>query len=1052
MTMNVQAIDPRSLGEVLALGPSALTRFEDVRGIQARDYFLGDTLAINSFNEKYSHPISEYFGPGGGFPLEGVTDTDSRKETPAEAMFRVAHSIGRYAVAPPADMTVPDGWSCQDWTTAVWFHMHWNRQMVYGGRPYFGAGTRSKKISLINCTTVGQQGDSIEAIFNMGLQVAKVESRGEGVGGDITDLRPKHMPTSNAARSTSGAVHWGEIMDWATDHVSQNGRRGALLISIEDHHPDAYGDFITVKSDLNQIKNANISIKFSDEFMKAYENGGDFRLWWADEERKIHYGYTGRNGEWISFGTPSARDYFAKVAKNAYDFAEPGVLFWDTAKAYSNSDAISRWAGHERWNVVGVNACFPAGTMVMTDQGHFPIESLVGRKVTIWDGKEWKTVDNFRKIAEGQDTFRITMAGGMTVDATANHEFILQDGSRKVLADIEPGDQLKWWNLMVDSYSNDKVDKNFRYKGYDVVSVEHAASDQDVYCCTVDGSHSFTLSNGLVVGNCSEQPMNHLGQCTLAHKNLATLPIVRGLTGTIMWEYTLAEARLRARFVHWLLDSIVEAQIQEKRYALPEQLESLIGLRRVGAGFSGGADFLALAGIAYDSEEGIEVMEALAKALCEGAYRNSVELGKALGAFPENNPGIADSLFMKHILAEGIIGHDEVKWLRNVCSLTIAPVGTGALMLQNYGSGIEGGFGPWHYRRSRASGEYIWYFKIDPFVKQNFLAITGIEWPYTEEQEQNPDMEGAIKSFLDYNVPEGLIRPIRYVDPFMKLRMMGAVQKWIDSAISVTFNLEGETCDYEDVEKIYYEGWKQKLKGVSVYVYNDSNREPIIQWVRPTTYNFAPKVSSESINMTLTTPGTKEEVVNTFLAKLTDGQRDRYARAKRPERLEAETVIRKGEGKKWYFTLSKQDGHLAEVFVNTSDTNEEHPIHQGVIDHLAALMVQDRDIPKAVLDTQVAKSHRDKERDYMLLCRMISIALRWEVPVSEVVQAIRTGLKSYNKELVVGTLLFHLVHLLEEYVVAPAGYRRTCTSCGGSNVESVAGCMTCLDCGGSKCG
>lgn len=840
-----------------AIAAGDLTVFESVRHVSALEYFAGDTFAIDAFHAKYAHPVSMYFGPWGAYPLPDVTADDTRRETPAEAMFRVHHALAQ--MEPTAAQAAA--------MTAIWFHMEWNRMMVPGGRPAYGVGTLpapdgQHKISLINCTTVGQLEDNLESIYKAGYQVGKVQSRGEGVGVEITPLRPKGMKTNNAAKSTSGATHWSEIFDWSTGAISQNGRRGALLISIEDHHPEAYSEFITVKSGMGKLLNANISIKLGAEFMAAYEADEEFQLWWADDEGRKHL-----------FDKVNAREYMRKISANACDFAEPGVLFWSTAQAYSNSDHL----GDPRWNIVGVNAC-------------------------------------------------------------------------------------------------------------------------------------------------SEQALPHLDSCTLAHTNWATLPRDR--------QAAILEARSRAKYVHHLVDNVVELQIRQDRSALPEQVACSVNLRRVGAGFTGVADWLIRMGVPYDSEEAIELVDALSRAHCEGAYRSSVALGKERGAFPANNPGIKDSLFMKHILAEGIIDEADVPFLRNVCCVTIAPVGTGSLKLQNYGSGIEPGFGSYRYRRTRASGEYKWYFIVDPFVKKNCLELTGDAWPFTEAQESDVACEQEIITWLDARVPQALVRPVKYIDPMLKVRLIAAVQRWIDSSISVTFNLVDSTP--EEIEQIYVECHRQKLKGCSVYVYNDKNREPIIQWTRPVTFNFAPKA--------VAAPAYRATEMN-------EVERARLAETKRPDRLHAEIVTRKSEGKKWYFSLSKhpETHKLAELFINTSDEKEGHTVAKSVLTSLEKLMAE-QGIPDEVLTTQKAKAKGD--RDYLKLSRLVSISLRWNIPVADIVTAIRAG----AGDLVVGSLLFHIVHLLEEHCVSPAGYSRSCGACGSEDLVFEAGCFTCANCASSKCG
>lgn len=148
-----------------------------------------------------------------------------------------------------------------------------------------------------------------------------------------------------------------------------------------------------------------------------------------------------------------------------------------------------------RMSRYGLNPCFAKGTMVLTRNGSFPIESLVGKTVDIYDGHEWRTIDNFRVTAENQPVFKLTLHSGIEVTATEYHKFILEDGSRVELKELKDGDRL--WAVIENLFA-------VTNKEYVVKSVEFSHVADKVYCCTVEGSHSFQLANGLVVGQCGE--------------------------------------------------------------------------------------------------------------------------------------------------------------------------------------------------------------------------------------------------------------------------------------------------------------------------------------------------------------------------------------------------------------------------------------------------------------------------------------------------------------------------------------------------------------------
>lgn len=206
-----------------------------------------------------------------------------------------------------------------------------------------------------------------------------------------------------------------------------------------------------------------------------------------------------------------------------------------------------------RMSRYGLNPCFAEGTMVLTRNGDFPIESLVGQTVDIFDGREWRTIDNFRVTAENQPVYKLTLHSGMEVTATEYHKFILEDGSRVELKDLKVGNRL--WGIFFKPIPESDYDYGFNQpspNNYTVKSVEFSHVADKVYCCTVEGSHSFTLADGLVVGQCGEilgssffcnlsevhlnrlDPHNHneqdeafraatLSVCALLHHNLSAL-------------------------------------------------------------------------------------------------------------------------------------------------------------------------------------------------------------------------------------------------------------------------------------------------------------------------------------------------------------------------------------------------------------------------------------------------------------------------------------------------------------------------------------------------
>jgi hypothetical protein len=175
-----------------------------------------------------------------------------------------------------------------------------------------------------NCYFFGIREDSIEAIFDWCKEAARTYRFGGGVGTDISILRPKGAPVNNSAIVSSGAVSFMELLSTTTGTIGQAGRRGALMITIRNDHPDVV-DFINVKRDLKKVNYANVSVKITDDFMRAVESDGDFMLHFKNDKVEMNRAVR-------------AREVWKELIKGAWESDEPGVLFWDTIKRESTTE------------------------------------------------------------------------------------------------------------------------------------------------------------------------------------------------------------------------------------------------------------------------------------------------------------------------------------------------------------------------------------------------------------------------------------------------------------------------------------------------------------------------------------------------------------------------------------------------------------------------------------------------------------------------------------------------------------------------------------------
>lgn len=178
----------------------------------------------------------------------------------------------------------------------------------------YALGNKYGKSTLKNCYVIGILEDSIKGIFDCAYQMAETYKAGGGVGVDLSPLRPKNTPVRNSARKSSGSINFMDFYSTITGMIGQQGRIGALLLSLDVSHPDIV-DFIKMKGgdDLNKVRFANVSVKITDEFMDAVKNKKPYNLQW---DGKTH-------------STVDAAELWDLIIKNAWKRAEPGLLFWD---------------------------------------------------------------------------------------------------------------------------------------------------------------------------------------------------------------------------------------------------------------------------------------------------------------------------------------------------------------------------------------------------------------------------------------------------------------------------------------------------------------------------------------------------------------------------------------------------------------------------------------------------------------------------------------------------------------------------------------------------
>ena len=270
------------------------------------EYFGGDELAARVWANKYA--LKDSFG-------------NIFEQTPADMHWRIAREVARIENHYPNPLTEQQVFELLD---------HF-RYIVPAGSPMTGIGNDHQVASLSNCFVIGLDGDadSYGAVMLMDEEQVQLMKRRGGVGHDLSQLRPKGTPVNNSALTSTGVVPFMERFSNSTREVAQDGRRGALMLSISVKHPDSEA-FIDAKMQEGKITGANVSVKLDDEFMQCAIDGKEYtQKFPIDSDAPI------------VTKKADAKKLWEKIVHNAWKSAEPGVLFWDTILRESIPDCYA---------------------------------------------------------------------------------------------------------------------------------------------------------------------------------------------------------------------------------------------------------------------------------------------------------------------------------------------------------------------------------------------------------------------------------------------------------------------------------------------------------------------------------------------------------------------------------------------------------------------------------------------------------------------------------------------------------------------------------------
>ena len=294
-----------------------VVKYEDAVAA-SKEYFQGDELAAQVWVSKYA--LKDSFG--------NIYET-----SPEDMHHRIANELARIESNYPNPLSKNEIFDLLD---------HF-RYVIPQGGPMTGIGNNMQVASLSNCFVIGHKNpaDSYGGIFRMDEEQVQLMKRRGGVGHDLSHIRPTGSPVLNSALTSTGIVPFMERYSNSTREVAQDGRRGALMLSLLIKHPDAES-FIDAKVDTGKVTGANVSIKIDDEFMRAALSGQSYRQEFPIGSKRP-----------ILTRDIDARKLWDKIIHNAWKSAEPGVLFWDTILRESVPDCYAE----DGFRTVSTNPC-----------------------------------------------------------------------------------------------------------------------------------------------------------------------------------------------------------------------------------------------------------------------------------------------------------------------------------------------------------------------------------------------------------------------------------------------------------------------------------------------------------------------------------------------------------------------------------------------------------------------------------------------------------------------------------------------------------------------
>jgi ribonucleoside-diphosphate reductase alpha chain len=539
-------------------------------------------------------------------------------------------------------------------------------------------------------------------------------------------------------------------------------------------------------------------------------------------------------------------------------------------------------------------------------------------------------------------------------------------------------------------YQN-KVYKTIKAKNLWNDIVEHAHSSAEpglLFWDTMKDFHNAEYCSPLVSTNpCAEQPLPDGGCCNLGAINLERYVDDKGNFMIESFKETISTA---TRF----LDNVIDYNMD--RHALEDQKKNAFNDRRIGLGILGLGDMLVKMGIKYDSEDALQTVEQVMDIFREISYETSAQLSKEKGQFPNFSwAGYSKSKFVKS-LPNSLRKTIKKTGIRNSTITTVAPTGSGAIVAR-VTSGVEPIFATSYKRRVKENDGYGKTFKT-----------------YTV---YHPIIEKLFKT--DEQLPS-YVTTSHKIDPYFRVKMQGIIQKYIDSSISSTVNLANEVT-VETVADIYMTAYKANLKGITVY--REGSREGIL------ITNEKQEKNDKNLEKSKT-----KKLSNDTLALNRDAR-------KRPNQTSGVTRrIRTGEGT-LYITINEDENGLCEVFTTIGKAGGNAAAQSEAISRLISLSLRSGLDPNAIVRQLkgISGPNPTWEDGRLILSTPDAIGKALDDYLKEKSSATPEGFKEDKVRITLASDTPKKKNFMK------------CSECDSQSLVNEGGCMTCHDCGWSKC-